>query len=82
MSPYGGYAGRCTVITTLTRLRQFFCAHRFFLDDLTPRDSEGMVSAVCHKCGKSCSSDCGLNLPGRWDGYKRPATVVESRVQG
>jgi hypothetical protein len=51
----------------LTRLKQWFCAHRFDLADLSRRDANGKVRCACRLCGKVCEATHGLALPGLFD---------------
>lgn len=48
-------------------IRRAFCSHRYDLADLTPRNSHGMVSCRCHKCGEVHTATYGLGLPGLFD---------------
>ncbi len=41
------------------------CSHKFdYMKDMSNRDSTGMVSCICYKCGEMFRAECGLNLPG------------------
>lgn len=48
------------------RVRQRYCRHRFYLDDLH-RVADNLVRCPCHRCGKVCSVEYGLLLPGSFD---------------
>ena len=42
------------------------CQHEFnYMQDMTARDSTGMVSCKCDKCGQVFKAECGLDLPGK-----------------
>ncbi len=42
------------------------CQHEFdYMNNMTSRDSEGMVSCRCDKCGEVLKAECGLDLPGK-----------------
>lgn len=56
-------------------LRQFFCEHRVYFDDLH-RIHDTLVQAVCHRCGKKLSADHGIALGVKFDGF-RPKQVPQ-----
>lgn len=58
--------------------RSQLCSHEFFIDDITPRDTFGMVSCKCHKCQREFKASYGLALPGKWIGWRREWTVVKA----
>jgi len=42
------------------------CQHEFdYMNEMTGRNSEGMVSCRCDKCGELFRAECGLDLPGK-----------------
>jgi hypothetical protein len=55
----------------MKKLRQRFCDHEFFLDDIQLRDIEGIVRCKCWKCGKLLQADYGLALKGHWVRWRK-----------
>ena len=46
----------------LTRLRQHWCRHAVFIEDMQ-RLPDGNVEARCHRCAKALHAPYGLALP-------------------
>lgn len=53
-------------LTKFFRLKTPKCSHEFnYMRDMTSRNSAGMVSCKCDKCGEVFRAECGLDLPGK-----------------
>lgn len=48
-------------------LRQRWCSHAGYLEDMQRRRSDDMVTCPCNKCGKLLVATYGLALPMKWE---------------
>lgn len=48
-------------------LRQRWCAHAGYLEDMQRRQWDDMVTCPCNKCGKLLVATYGLALPMKWE---------------
>lgn len=63
-------------------MRPWFCEHQFYLDQLGTRDDAGMLHVPCFRCGKVCTADCGLHLPGSLKGYSPEYEAARQQLNG
>lgn len=61
-------------------LRQLFCAHAVYIDELHRFNDETVVG-FCHKCRKPLLADCGLHMNAKLDG-RRPAPCETRKGTG
>lgn len=55
----------------MRRIVCFLLGHCAYLDGLW-RDGLGVARCRCIRCGKELSAQCGLDLPIKWLGIRKP----------